>query len=189
MNITARVLWLATLLALGGCDHALFDDGIRKSVREKLKDPDSAKWGEKLVYKDQACIEVNSKNSYGGYGGKESAWLIATDGKGEHWYMRELNASTCNQGALEALVQRADAEKAFEAEILALLKSRGLTTTTLEILSSIAADPKTVNPCLVTANQALARRRLALESKGAQQAEWNRDAEQAVATLRSSNCG
>jgi hypothetical protein len=55
------------------------------AVLEKLKDPDSAKFG-KVILVDHgkgACIEVNAKNTYGGYTGYQQAMVMnVVDG----WY-------------------------------------------------------------------------------------------------------
>ena len=61
---------------------------MRAKVKEKLKDPDSAKWGataliagfeeripDKYGYAAYACLEVNAKNGFGGYTGTK-VWLI-----------------------------------------------------------------------------------------------------------------
>lgn len=63
------ILCVTMLATLVGCDSSMFDNGMRKAVREKLKDPDSAKWEGVVEYEDFACIKYNAKNSYGGYGG------------------------------------------------------------------------------------------------------------------------
>lgn len=43
----------------------------QNSVKAKLKDPDSAKFGVIYVVYNVACGSVNAKNSYGGYSGSQ----------------------------------------------------------------------------------------------------------------------
>ncbi|MDP3322012.1 MAG: hypothetical protein Q8S71_00525 [Hydrogenophaga sp.] len=51
----------------------------QKSVLKVLKDPDSAKFGQFTLIKNEvACLTVNSKNSMGGYVGDREAVLIKT---------------------------------------------------------------------------------------------------------------
>ena len=66
---------LAVPLALAGCSGR---SGAEKAVREALKDPDSAKFGA-FYYNSttqKGCIEVNAKNSMGGYTGDKQVHLI-----------------------------------------------------------------------------------------------------------------
>lgn len=62
MKRMALMLTCAALLA--GCS-----DPIEQAVKDRLKDPGSAQFKDKVVYLEYACISVNSKNSYGGYAG------------------------------------------------------------------------------------------------------------------------
>ena len=41
----------------------------RETIKNNLKDPDSAKFKNERMSGDVVCGEVNSKNSYGGYNG------------------------------------------------------------------------------------------------------------------------
>ena len=55
---------------------------VKKAVIEGLKDPESAKFGAfKLVGTDGACIVVNARNSFGGYGGDKHAIVMKLEGK------------------------------------------------------------------------------------------------------------
>lgn len=75
---------LFVLLSLTGCSE---QSSIENAVRENLKDPESAKFRNAIVSKNstRACVEWNSKNSFGGYGewdvtrlNKENgAWAIS----------------------------------------------------------------------------------------------------------------
>lgn len=118
------LLSVALLATLVGCDNAMFDDGIKKAVREKLKDPDSAKWEEVLKYKDFACIKYNAKNGYGGYGG--SSWAVLQEISSNSWYVTEANATSCYESELQRLSEKAEATKVAEAKILKEFKKKKL---------------------------------------------------------------
>jgi len=118
------VLSMTLLATVAGCGNAVFDDAVRKAVREKLKDPDSARWEEKLRYKNFACIKYNAKNSYGGYGG--STWAVMQDLGGDNWYIVEMNADSCYESDLQKLSEKDVATKVAEAAILAEFKKRNL---------------------------------------------------------------
>lgn len=126
-NILLSVALLATL---AGCDNALFDDGVRKAVRQQLKDPDSAKWEEKILYKDFACIKYNAKNSYGGYGG--SSWAILQLLGPGHWYVKEIDATSCYESHLQTLSEKEATMKVAEGAILAEFKKRKLVAASVQ---------------------------------------------------------
>lgn len=58
---------------------------LRHSARSSLKDPESAKFSEERLYNGEdrdvvsLCGYVNSRNSYGGYSGKQ-AFIVTTSG-------------------------------------------------------------------------------------------------------------
>lgn len=67
---------------------------IEDAIRNILKDPDSAKFSEltpprkevivennQFVYGYSSCVNVNAKNSYGGYAGKTLYWVFYRDNK------------------------------------------------------------------------------------------------------------
>ncbi len=67
---------------------------VEGAIRNQLKDPDSAKFTGfsvprrevmveqgSFVYGYSTCVFVNSKNSYGGYTGKELYWAFIRDNK------------------------------------------------------------------------------------------------------------
>lgn len=68
---------------------------IENAVKNKLTDPESVIYGETLISDDRrrACIEYNSKNTFGGYAGQSIAVLkspyedywVVLDLKGESW--------------------------------------------------------------------------------------------------------
>jgi hypothetical protein len=77
-------------LPLSGCGERR---AAEQAVRETLKDPDSAKFGEFYYNKSNraACLTVNAKNSMGGYTGDKQVLLS----KGERgWeYLSEMDES------------------------------------------------------------------------------------------------
>ena len=56
---------------------------LKDAIEKNLKDPDSAKWGDRYITKNKVCVTVNSKNSFGGYVGNES--YCATKNKDGDW--------------------------------------------------------------------------------------------------------
>lgn len=58
-----NIIFLVILTMIGCSDHK--EDAIKEVVKGNLKDPQSAQFQNLYGY----CGEVNSKNSYGGYGG------------------------------------------------------------------------------------------------------------------------
>ena len=54
----------------------------KNTVLASLKDPDSAKFGQFTIENEKfACLDVNAKNSFGGYTGMQSATLLRENGK------------------------------------------------------------------------------------------------------------
>jgi hypothetical protein len=75
------VVMLAGLAAsLPGCSES---QDLENHIRSSLKDPDSAKFGEINISQSGkfACVEVNAKNSFGGYTGFSSMILKKVSGK------------------------------------------------------------------------------------------------------------
>ena len=69
-----------------------------KVIRRALKDPDSAKFGDMVVVDNGygACVEVNSKNAYGGYTGFQQAVLFNSKDFG--WNVvevKDVSAAVC----------------------------------------------------------------------------------------------
>lgn len=93
---------LTSLVALAvlvtGCNST--QSSAEKAVRENLKDPDSARFGE-FYYNDhlkRACFTVNAKNSMGGYIGNQQVFLKRTD-KGWDWINSiEESPAECREG-------------------------------------------------------------------------------------------
>lgn len=68
-------------LLLSACSGA--EAEAKKAVLDRLKDPDSAKFGEfTQVNERKACLTVNARNSMGGYTGDQQAVLMKY---GEKW--------------------------------------------------------------------------------------------------------
>jgi hypothetical protein len=89
-------------LVLAGCGEQA---AIENAVRANLRDPDSSQFRNLLVskHKTLACVEWNSKNSFGGYGDWDVARL-KNDGKG--WNVQEMqlsseNMSNCAQESMD----------------------------------------------------------------------------------------
>jgi len=186
MGMATKLLMASVLLSLSACENAAFDNSMRKAVREKLKDPDSAKWGEVHTYKSHACLEVNSKNSYGGYTGKQVAWLHTYDG-GQSWSLDKIEEGVCYEEPLKELEGIAEAEKVAEKEMLALLATKGYKVTATDLLMLKEDDPS-VDKCLLQAQLALTSKRIALSAKGSERAEWERIFENRMEPLISGSC-
>lgn len=67
-------LALACIATLAGCSGR---SGAEAAVRDSLKDPDSAKFGD-FYYNaktKKGCLTVNARNSMGGYTGDQQAYV------------------------------------------------------------------------------------------------------------------
>ncbi|MER2945750.1 hypothetical protein [Serratia bockelmannii] len=75
-----------------GAKPSNYKKNVENSIREQLKDPDSAKFSGMtnprkevmvvngdFVYGYSTCVYVNAKNSYGGYVGKQLYWAFLRD--------------------------------------------------------------------------------------------------------------
>lgn len=73
-------------LLLTACDSTnKTETEVRNAVLKGLKDPESAKFGAfKPVGSDGACIVVNARNSFGGYGGDKQAIVMKLEGQ---WFL------------------------------------------------------------------------------------------------------
>ena len=115
-----RALLPAVLVLLTACDSAMLDDPMKKAVRETLKDPDSAKFGEKFVIESRACISFNAKNSYGGYTGATNAHLQKLSN--DNWYVDTLDGKGCSELVLrrQLIIDKAnkDAERTVLEKLL-----------------------------------------------------------------------
>jgi hypothetical protein len=69
---------------------------IKQAVLASLKDPESAKFGQfTQVGDNQACIEVNARNSYGGYSGTTPFLVRKIDGEWNIHPLLKLSYKTC----------------------------------------------------------------------------------------------
>jgi hypothetical protein len=72
---------IIVLISVAGTGCGFFDESqVKQAVRERLIDPDSAKFGDFVQQDGRACIAVNAKNSMGGYTGHKVMRLEKTDG-------------------------------------------------------------------------------------------------------------
>lgn len=85
-TITRAITLIIIIASLTSCSD---NSEIKKAVASHLKDPDSARFGEISTVKMQekdiegknieiACVTVNAKNSFGGYGGDHQALVVKT---------------------------------------------------------------------------------------------------------------
>lgn len=106
MNTThIRVLLaLASIMPLAACDSAR--SGAEAAVRENLKDPESARFGEFYYNEDtkRACLTVNAKNSFGGYGEEQEASLI---NRSSGWVVDDI-ANVAHEGCIISFADNQD---------------------------------------------------------------------------------
>lgn len=87
MKKPTLVAAVAALCLLSAC--SLNRNGAENAVRDVLKDPDSAEFGE-FYYNSstqKGCLIVNAKNSLGGYTGDQMAFVIKTE---EGWVVERI---------------------------------------------------------------------------------------------------
>lgn len=91
-----KLMPLAALAMLAGCGE---EEGAQQAVREILKDPDSARFGEFYYNSDtkKACLGVNAKNSMGGYTGETQATLVNGEKGWVYIYDAELSHEDCKK--------------------------------------------------------------------------------------------
>ncbi len=86
-----------------GCSNAESDAQI--AVRARLKDPDSAEFGQFTAVNDNAgCLTVNARNSMGGYTGDKQASLIRNGG---NWTVVDMS-SISHEQCLDVVRQSCD---------------------------------------------------------------------------------
>jgi hypothetical protein len=88
------ILCLTLAFTTAGCDseQRKAEDGYRKN----MLDPDSAQFRNFTLKGDKACIEVNGKNSFGGYVGFQSAFLKRNKkGEWSGWSSGDLDYEYC----------------------------------------------------------------------------------------------
>lgn len=105
----------AVFAIVAGCGNAV-DYGIQSAVRERLKDPDSAKFEETRKYENFACVSYNAKNGYGGYAGVSWALLKNT---GSRWQVLDMDQDSCYSHELQRLAHIDKASADAEAKMIA----------------------------------------------------------------------
>lgn len=81
---------------------------LKQATISSLKDPDSARFSGQMVIVDNksACVEVNAKNTFGGYTGYQQAMLFKIDGIG--WQVisiKDVSREICMQ-ALHSTIHK-----------------------------------------------------------------------------------
>lgn len=85
---------------------------LENVVKKSLKDPDSAVFRDAYDLGKAACVEVNAKNSYGGFSGFQTALLFKTDGVWKVFSINNKGAkSTCNGMVEDAIKKEIDASE------------------------------------------------------------------------------
>ncbi|EQB17813.1 hypothetical protein [Novosphingobium lindaniclasticum] len=92
-----KLALLATLTLLSACNSNR--SAAEDAVRESLKDPDSAKFGDFSFNEktQKGCLTVNAKNEMGGYTGDQQAHVMKTE---EGWVtvaIADIPASLCRK--------------------------------------------------------------------------------------------
>lgn len=180
-----KATWIILVFAVVGvvgCDSSAFDNSIKKAVRAKLKDPDSAKFNDETVVRTRACISVNAKNSYGGYTGATIAHLknLGSD----NWYVETLEGESCYTHVLEEKLAVDKADEDAEKALLDKLKSKKLIDAKVKDVYSIE-DKK----CQDFASDLMSSIRLANKAKNEEDKKsWQEKANQKIALIDSGSC-
>jgi len=119
-----RIVYLAAVLVLlAGCGDS---KAIKELVQAQLRDPESARFDELVFSEDgnQACVEWNAKNGYGGYGSPKIAELKKTDGAWEVVTM-EGHRLNCTATAFKAIKAAEHAAISAEIDARERLKAQG----------------------------------------------------------------
>ena len=90
------VLALACIAPLAGCSGR---SGAEAAVRDSLKDPDSAKFGD-FYYNaktKKGCLTVNARNSMGGYTGDQQAYVERKSKGWEVMGIADLTPASCKE--------------------------------------------------------------------------------------------
>lgn len=183
-----RKLLILTVIAafVTGCDSKFFDNAKHKAVREGLKDPDSAKWISELVHEDRACIVFNAKNSFGGYIGKQTAWLQNSDRTDSAWGLKDINEKICEEAALKDWAQKDMEEQEFEEKLVSTLNDKGLSNTKVSRLVFIPSTND--NDCVKLARTVMTSYRLSRENRGVEKNKWEEKMREELAQLEAGEC-
>jgi len=88
---------LALMAPLSACDRTKAD--AEAAVRDSLKDPDSAKFGDFYYNQktEKGCLTVNAKNSMGGYIGDQEAYVRKSKGSWSVGSIAEGSKESCQK--------------------------------------------------------------------------------------------
>jgi hypothetical protein len=75
MTLMIRNVFLPIALCATLCGCSSEKSQAETVIRDQLKDPDSAEFGKFESNGKKACLQVNAKNSFGGYTGFQTAFL------------------------------------------------------------------------------------------------------------------
>ncbi len=180
-----KVALIIFVIAVGiaGCDSPAFDNSIKKAVRAKLKDPDSAKFGNEIIVQTRACISVNAKNSYGGYTGESIAHLKKNVGS-DTWYVETVEGEPCYATVLDGKLAIDKANEEAEKTLIEKLKAKKLVGATVQSTYSIE-DEK----CQNFASNLMTFIRLANEAHDEEKKKyWLAEANRKMAVIDSGSC-
>lgn len=173
---------LVMTAGITGCDSGVFDNSIEKAVRAELKDPDSAQFKEQIILKTRACISVNSKNSFGGYTGPQTAHLKNLGN--DFWALETIGKEPCYRSVLERKLEiDKENDEAFKA-IIDKLKAKKLIDESVQDVMSIK-DQK----CRLLALNQRAYIKLASEAKDQARKEYYQaEARNELAVIDTGSC-
>ena len=138
------IVSLIVFMMVAACGKSV-EYGIQSAVRERLKDPESAKFAETLAYENFSCIRYNAKNGYGGYAGMSWALLKHSNGS---WQVLEIDRESCymhelkqlshlDKEAVDAEAKKKAEDSAIAATVLRELKLRKLVALSVNKIDEI----------------------------------------------------
>lgn len=128
MNSNIKFIIILVFVVLGGCDRSTSETLIQRAVLEKLKDPESAKFKKIIISQNNACVEVNAKNSYGAYSGYTSVHLRQL--LPDKWVVEDMDGGVCRLDIIENKIadnnHDVDRYKNSEGHVVKILKEKNL---------------------------------------------------------------
>lgn len=96
-----KPIYLTACVALALCGCNSNQRAAERAVRDMLKDPDSAKFGEFYFNEETnaGCLTVNAKNSMGGYTGDQQAFVVKDEKGFETLRINEFGPDICKKFA------------------------------------------------------------------------------------------
>lgn len=94
-----KPIYLTACVALALCGCNSDQRAAERAVKDMLKNPDSAKFGD-FYFNDKTkagCLTVNAKNSMGGYTGDQQAFVIKVEKRFYVLDIDEFAATTCKK--------------------------------------------------------------------------------------------